>query len=79
MQLIVTLKDGSEHALQIFLLEECGIYKNTFFIEGGKKGRIEFPIESLSSFRLESSTGRIWEGYESVLNPAIMILTQLLP
>ena len=79
MHLIVTLKDGSEHSLQIFMLQECGIYKNTFFIEGKKKGRIEFPIESLSSFRVESSTGRIWEGYETLLNPAILILTQLLP
>jgi hypothetical protein len=63
LHLIITLKDGSEHSLQIFLLERCGIYKKTFFIEGKKKGRIEFPVGALSSFRVESSTGRIWEGY----------------
>jgi len=78
MQIVITLKDGSEHVLQILMLVECGIYKGTFFIETHKKGRIEFPIESLSSFRIEDSSGRIWEGYEALLTPASIILSQFL-
>ena len=79
MDIIITLKDGSEHSLLIFLLTGCGIYKKTFFIETKKKGRIEFPIDSLSGFRIESSKGRIWEGYSTILHPAIIILSQFLP
>ena len=79
MDIIITLKDGSEHSLLIFRLTGCGIYKNTFFIETQKKGRIEFPIDSLSGFRIERSKGRIWEGDSAILNPAIIILSQLLP
>jgi len=82
MNIIITLKDGSEHSLQILELTECGIYKNTFFIGSRKKGRIEFPIDTLSSFRVEASKGikRAWEGDQcSILNPAIIILSQFLP
>ena len=79
MDIIITLKDGSEHSLLIFRLTGCGIYKKTFFIETQKKGRIEFPIDSLSGFRIESSKGRSWEGDSSILNPAIIILSQFLP
>ena len=79
MNIIITLKDGSEHSLQIFRLIGCGIYKNTFFIETQKKGRIEFPIDSLSGFRIETSKGRLWEGDSAILNPAVIILSQFLP
>ena len=79
MQIIITLKDGTEHSLLIFLLTGCGIYKKTFFIESKKNGRIEFPIDSLSGFRIEISKGRIWEGDSTILNPAIIILSQCLP
>jgi hypothetical protein len=80
MHIFITLKDGSEHSLQIFELTECGIYKKTFFIGSRKKGRIEFPIDTLSSFRVEASKGRFWEGDQSsILNPAIIILSQFLP
>ncbi|GAG06609.1 unnamed protein product, partial [marine sediment metagenome] len=71
MHIIITLKDGSEHSLLIFRLTGCGIYKNTFFIETQNKGRIEFPIDSLSGFRVEASRGRAWEGDSTILNPAI--------
>ncbi len=80
MHIFITLKDGSEHSLQIFELTECGIYKKTFFIGSRKKGRIEFPIDTLSSFRIESTKGRMWEGDQSqILIPAIIILSQYLP
>ncbi|MFX1500308.1 MAG: hypothetical protein ACFFDH_05005 [Promethearchaeota archaeon] len=79
MHIIITLKDGSEHSLQIFELTECGIYKKTFFIGTRKKGRIEFPIDALKSFRIEASRGRAWEGDSSILNPAVIILSQFLP
>ncbi len=79
MDINITLKDGSEHILLIFELIGCGIYKKTFFIETKKKGRIEFPIDSLSGFRIEPSKGRFWEGDSAILNPAIIILSQFLP
>ena len=79
MDIIITLKDGSEHSLLIFRLTESGIYKKTFFIETEKKERIEFPIDSLSGFRIEHSKGRIWEGDNAILNPAIIILSHILP
>ena len=78
MHIIITLKDGTEHSLLIFEIEECGIYQKTFFI-ANKKERIEFPIDSLSSFRVENSKGRSWEGDSTILNPAIIILSQFLP
>jgi len=79
MDIIITLKEGSEHTLLKFRLTGSGIYKKTFFIETQKKGCIEFPIDSLSGFRIESSKGRIWEGDSSILNLAIIILSQFLP
>ena len=79
MEIIITLKDGSEHSLLIFRLTGCGIYKKIFFIETQKKGRIKFPIDSLSGFRIKHSKGRMWEGDSMILNPAVIILSQLLP
>ncbi len=78
MHIIITLKDGTEYSMLIFLLKECGIYQKKFFIIS-KKERIEFPIDSLSGFRVEASRGRAWEGDSTILNPAIMILSQFLP
>lgn len=78
MHIIITLKDGTEHSMLIFELEECGIYQKTFII-ASRKERIEFPIASLSGFRIEASRGRAWEGDSTILNPAIMILSQFLP
>ena len=75
MHLIVNLKDGTEHSLLIFELTECGIHQKTFFIANKKKERIEFPIDSLSAFRVESSKGRMWDGDSTILNPAIIILS----
>lgn len=79
MHIIIILKDGSEHSLLIYELTGCGLHKKTFFIETKKKGRIEFPIDSLSSFRIEYSTGKTHEGDSSILNPAIIVLSQFLP
>lgn len=79
MDIVITLKDGSEYSMLLFRLTGCGIYKKTFFIETEKEGRIEFPIDSLSSFRIEHSKGRIWEGDGSIINPAIIILSHFLP
>ncbi len=81
MDIIITLKDGSEHSLLIFMLTECGIYQKTFFIKTKKKGGIEFPIDSLSGFRIESSKrmSRFQEDDDTILNPAVIILSQFLP
>ena len=78
MHIIITLKDGTEYSMLIFLLKECGIYQKKIFIVS-KKERIEFPIDSLSGFRIEASRGRAWEGDSTILNPAIIILSQFLP
>ena len=81
MDIIITLKDGSEQSLLIYMLTGFGIYQKTFFIERKTKGRIEFPIDSLSDFRIERSKGisRAQEGDNTVLNSAVIILSQLLP
>lgn len=81
MDLIITLKDGSEHALRIFRLTECGIYQKMFFIENDKKERIEIPLNLLSGFRIDhlKAIQRIEEGDNKVLNPAIIILSHFLP
>ena len=62
----------------IFELEEFGIYQKKFVI-ASRKERIEFPIASLSGFRIEASRGRSWEGDSTILNPAIIALSQFLP
>jgi len=69
MHIIITLKDGTEHSMLIFELEECSIYQKTFTIVS----------KSLSGFRIEASRGRAWEGDSTILNPAIIILSQFLP
>jgi len=81
MDIIINLKDGSEHVLRIFRLTESGIYQKMFFIENDKKERIEFPLDSLSSFRVDhlKAIQRIEEGDTIVLNTAIIILSQFLP
>ena len=79
MHIFITLKDGSEHSLKIFQLTQVGVNKKLFFIESPKKGRIEFPIDSLSTYRIERSAGRLWEGDSAILNPAIIILSHILP
>jgi len=81
MDIIITLKDGSEHALRVFRLTESGIYQKMFFIENNKKERIEFPLSSLSGFRVDhlKAIQRAEEGDNIVLNAAIIILSQFLP
>ena len=81
MDLVINSKDGSEHALRIFRLTECGISQKMFFIENDKKERIEFPLSSLSGFRVDhlKAIQRIQEGDHIVLNTAIIILSQFLP
>jgi len=82
MDIIITLKDGSEHTLPVFRLMECGIDQKTFFLENKKKGRVEFPIDSLSGFRIDRPKAlRVLPeaGDFIVLNTASIILSQLLP
>ncbi|MHA1671567.1 MAG: hypothetical protein ACTSV5_13485, partial [Promethearchaeota archaeon] len=57
LDLIIFLKDGTQYKLLIDRLKACGTNGNNFFI-ASKRERIKFPIESLSSFRIESSKGR---------------------
>ncbi len=81
MDIIITLKDGSEHTLPVFRLMECGIDQKTFFLENKKTGRVDFPIDSLSGFRIALKSLRVSpeEGDFIVLNTATIILSQLLP
>ena len=53
--------------------------KQMISIIKSRKERIEFPIASLSGFRIETTRGRAWEGDSTILNPAIIILSQFLP
>ena len=82
MDIIITLKDGSEHTLPVFRLMECGIDQKTFFLENKKTGRVDFPIDSLSGFKINLPKAiRVSpkEGDFIVLNTATIILSQLLP
>ena len=82
MDLIVNLKDGTQYKMRGYNLRECGIYEKTFFIESDKEGRIEFPINSLSSFRIDRPKFEKFApqaGDSVVLNAAVIILSTFLP
>ena len=51
------------------------------FLENKKTGRVDFPIDSLSGFRIALKALRVSaeEGDFIVLNTATIILSQLLP
>ncbi len=81
MDLIITLKDDTEHKMRIYRLRHCGINQQIFFIESDKEGRIEFPINSLDGFRIDRPKKlsiAAEEGDEVVLNAAIISLSHFL-
>lgn len=82
MDLIVNLKDGTQHKIRGYNLKECGIYEKTFFIESLKDDRFEFLINSLSTFSLDRPKFEKLApqaGDSVVLNTAVIILSTFLP
>jgi len=78
LDLNIFLKDGTQFKMTILRLIECGINQKKFFIESAKEGRIEFPIENLSGFRIDrpKSHRTAYEDDSTVLYTAIGILSK---
>ena len=78
LDLIIFLKDGTQHIMTISRLKKCGIAENIFFIESYKEGRIEIPLDSIDGFKIERPRGRsiALEGDSSVFYTAIGILSK---
>ncbi len=81
MDLIIFLKDGTQYKMRIWRLKSCGINNQMFLLVSWKEGTIEFPINSLSGFKIEGTkVSRIPQsGDVAVLNAALTILTKYLP
>ena len=58
LELIIFLKDGTQHSMKIDRLKASGISENRFFIESHKEGRLEIPLDSIDGFKIE--TGRTY-------------------
>ena len=52
LNLIIFLKDGTQHEIPIVKLKECGTIENIFFIENKKEGRIEIPLDNVKGFKI---------------------------
>ena len=77
LDLIVFLKDGTQHKLVLDRLKASGINENNFFIESHKTGRIEVPLDSIDGFKIESArTYLLFESTQIHLTTAIGILSK---
>ena len=77
LDLIVFLKDGTQHKLVLDRLKASGINENNFFIESHKTGRIEVPLDSIDGFKIESArTYLLHESTQIHLTTAIGILSK---
>lgn len=54
LDLIIFLKDGTQHKMLIDRLIASGINENNFFIESHKEGRLEIPLDFIDGFKLEA-------------------------
>ena len=55
LDLIIFLKDGTQHKIIIDRIKATGINENNFFIEKHKEGRLEIPLGSIDGFKIESA------------------------
>lgn len=77
LDLIIFLKDGTQHKMLIDRLLASGINGNTFFIESRKEGRLEIPLDSIDGFKLEAeSTYLLNEANQTHLYTAVGILSK---
>ena len=77
LDLIIFLKDGTQHSMKIDRLKASGISEKSFFIESHKEGRLEIPLDSIDGFKIE--TGRTYLLHESnmtLLITAVGILSK---
>jgi hypothetical protein len=54
MDLIIFLKDGTQHKMVIDRLITSGINEKNFFIESHKEGRLEIPLDFIDGFKIEA-------------------------
>ncbi len=77
LDLIIFLKDGTQHKMLIDRLQESGINGNNFFIESSKEGRLEIPLDSIDGFKLEAKrTYILQESTQTHLITAVGILSK---
>ena len=77
LNLIIFLKDGTQHIMEVGRLKACGTNENNFFIESHKEGRIETPLDSIDGFKIEASrTYLLHESDQIHLTTAVGILSK---
>jgi hypothetical protein len=77
LDLIIYLKDGTQHKMLIDRLIGSGIREKNFFIESYKEGLLEIPLEFIDGFKLEAKRTYILnEDNETHLITAVGILSK---
>ncbi len=77
LDLIIFLKDGTQHKMLIDRLKASGINDNNFFIENHKEGRLEIPFDSIDGFKIEAArTYLLHESTQTYLITAVGILSK---
>ena len=77
LDLIIFLKDGTQHKMTIDRLKASGINENNFFIESHKEGRLEIPLDFIDGFKIEAKrTYILFEDNQTHLITAVGILSK---
>lgn len=77
LDLIIFLKDGTQHKMLIDRLKASGINENNFFIESHKEGRLEIPLDFIDGFKIEAKrTYILFEDNQTHLINAVGILSK---
>ena len=77
LDLIIFLKDGTQHKMLIDRLIISGIKGKNFFIESRKGGLLEVPLEFIDGFKLEATrTYILHESDQTHLITAVGILSK---
>ena len=77
LDLVIFLKDGTQHKMVIDRLKASGINENNFFIESHKEGRLEIPLDFIDGFKIETArTYLLHESNMMILLTAAGILSK---
>jgi len=80
LNLIIFLKDGTQHKMRIGRIIACGTNENNFFIEIHKEVRFETPLDSIDGFKIEAlnppRTYLLYESDQIYLTTAVGILSK---
>ena len=77
LDLIIFLKDGTQHKIIIDRIKATGINENNFFIEKHKEGRLEIPLGSIDGFKIEAArTYLLYENNQIHFITAVGILSK---